>query len=468
MLARRIDWIQRERAEHIAYAFLWLFLVAAMAAYWAQSAAILKLAIPAATLAVAGWLYTSRPALYIGFVWWTWLTTPFLRRVIEYQSGYDAMNLVMTAPLVATLFTVITLVRFGGVLRQVEYLPYALALLAVAYGFAVGIVKTSVMGAILAMSSWLLPITLGLQLHIFWRQFVAHRAVMLRVFRWGILILGVYGILQYVAPSPWDRFWMINSGMSSIGHPEPYRVRVFGMLNAPGPFASIMLAGLILLFSDSKVLGRLALGPGLVALLLSLVRAAWGGWVIAVAFMGWRSTGKTRRRFLGALTAGVFLIIPLLLIGPISDRVSSRAATLTELRQDNSLDDRSDFFLISAGWVLSNPVGAGIGSTGRGARVSESGGMGTFDNGIFAIPYSVGWLGGGLYYASVFIMLYRILSIPREQMDLFILSSTAICISLFAQLVFSNSFVGIKGLLFWTFYGLSMAGLHDRAVLEPS
>lgn len=466
MLLQRIDWIQRERAPHMAFAFLWMFLFGAVAVYYFEAAHLLTLAIPGAALLVAGWLYISHPALYLWFVWWTWLTTPFLRRVVEYQTGFDGMNLVMTAPLAATAFTLVTLVRFSGALRNREYTPYGLAFLAVAYGFIVGVVKTSVMGAVLGTLSWLLPIALGLHLHLVWREYPSHRESMLRVFRWGILILGIYGVLQFVAPAPWDRVWMINSGMNSIGSPEPYLIRVFGMLNAPGPFASIMLAGLILLFSDRTVIGRLALGPGLVAFLLTLVRAAWGGWVVAVAFMGWRAHGTDRKRILSVLLIGIVLMVPLMLTGPIYERVASRAETLSGIQEDNSFNDRSEFLSISTGWVLTNPIGSGIGSTGRSAQMSDEGGLGTFDNGIFAIPYSVGWLGGLLYYTSVFLMLRRIMALQSEDTDMFVIAAGAVCVSLFAQLIFSNSFVGIKGLLFWTFFGLSMAGVrYHRPVL---
>ena len=65
----------------------------------------------------------------------------------------------------------------------------------------------------------------------------------------NLLLLGGYGIFQYLDPPSWDRDWMINSAMDSIGEPEPLMVRVFGTLNAPGVYGLWIAALLVLSFA---------------------------------------------------------------------------------------------------------------------------------------------------------------------------------------------------------------------------
>lgn len=453
-----LSWYQQNRAIHVTIAVLSLSFCACIILYGTPYAGLIKLLYPFAMGVTAFWLFSSRPALFLGFAWWMWLTIPFVRRIVEWETGYDGANLIMTAPIGATILTLVTVFRFGGYIRSREFAPYGLAIAGVIYALLVGLPKTTLLGATLSLMEWLMPIALGFHLHVFWRMYPQHKSVLRGVFRWGIMILGVYGILQFLSPMPWDVQWMIASGMESIGRPEPYEVRVFSMLNAPGPFASVMMAGLIVLFADSHVLGRLALAPGLIALLLSLVRAAWGGWIIAAGYMAWSVRGRLRKRLLTVLTVAVLLAAPLAFVGPIASTISSRAETIASVQSDNSFGHRLSFFRIASKWVLTNPIGAGLGSTGRGAKMDQSGGMVTFDSGILAVPYTLGWLGGGLYFMAIFLLMQHIIRIRSDNADLFTVMCAAITVSFVVQLAFANTFTGLKGILFWTFAGLAMAG----------
>jgi hypothetical protein len=462
----RLQFIQHRNPLHVTIGLLALTLCGGVALYAAQHAALLKLAYPAAAFAMGGWLYATRPALYLGFVWWTWLTVPFIRRLIEYQTGFDSMNLAMTAPLAASLFTVFSVLRFGKKLQERTYAPYAFLLAAIVYGYLVGLPKTSPLGATLVLLAWMLPVALAFHLHVLWNHYPAHRKAVQTVMRWGVLVLGVYGILQYLAPAPWDQAWMLASGMETIGRPEPYEVRVFSMLNAPGPFAMVMMAGLIVLFVDGQWMARLAVAPGAVALMLALVRAAWGGWAVGLGYLAVRSHGALQRRILVVLGVGLVLIVPFLQYGPIAEDVGDRAETLTALGQDNSFGDRVAFFKVAAGWVLSNPVGAGLGSTGRGAKLNDSG-LVSFDSGILAIPFTLGWLGALLYISGLVLLLIPLLKVDARTLDPFALACAAVVVAFLAQLLFANSFTDLKGIVFWTFVGLGLAARLHHAAAAP-
>lgn len=461
-------WYQKHRSLHVAAAALCILFSIFALMYWGNLASLLKLLYPAAMTAVGFWLFASRPALFFGFAWWMWMTIPFVRRIVEYQSGFDGANLIMTAPIGVTGLAILTVLRNGALLTRREFAPYGLATVGIFYAYLVGLPKTTPLAATLSLMEWLLPVALAFHLHVHWRLYPSHREALKGVFRWGILIIGIYGVVQYISPMPWDRQWMIASGMNSIGHPEPFRVRVFSMLNAPGPFASVMMAGLVVLLFDSRILARLALGPGFAAFLLSLVRASWGGWLVSVGYMAFRLTGTLRRQLVYVLVGGIVLVTPFLMVGPIADRVSSRAQTVTSIEQDNSFGDRISFFGIAAKWVLQEPIGAGLGSVGRGSKMNDGGGKVTFDSGVLAVPYTLGWLGGLLYFAAVYMTVVPILRLTAERTDVFTVTCAAIVVSLVVQLVFANTFTGLKGILFWTFAGLALASAKYHRQNSPS
>ena len=73
---------------------------------------IIRLIFPLASLAVGLFLYAQYSILYIGFTWWLWFLTPLLSRIIDYRSGWDPSRLILVAPYLVTLITIITLVKY--------------------------------------------------------------------------------------------------------------------------------------------------------------------------------------------------------------------------------------------------------------------------------------------------------------------------------------------------------------------
>lgn len=101
------------------------------------------------------------------------------------------------------------------------------------------------------------------------------------------VIVGIYGIVQFFYLPDWDKSWMVNSKLESIGHPEPLAVRVFGMSESPGPYAA--LVGLVVVVCVDRALKSKAFrqlgwfsfaGLLTVPLLLSGVRSALLGLLI--------------------------------------------------------------------------------------------------------------------------------------------------------------------------------------------
>lgn len=421
---------------------------------------LLSLAYMGVSAAVAAWLYISSPALYLGFVWWLWFLSPFVRRVIDYHLGtFTPPNAAfsMLAPYAATLVILIDLPRFGRLLTRRIGIPILICFLAVIYGYIVGLTKVDSFRATMILLDWICPLLMALFVLARWRDYPRLRSVFRTAFVWGVLIMGCYGIYQFFAAPPWDVLWMEGSQMLSAGKPEPLGIRVFSMLNAPGPFAMILMAGLILLFDSKGPIGRVAAVPGYLAFLLSLVRGAWGGWVLALSYSLLRLQNASRGRVLAILALVACLTIPLALSGDIGDRTGARMETFGDIEQDNSLQERQLMYSYMVTELLFNPIGQGMGAR-------------TFDSGFVTIVYQFGWIGGFAYLGALIAMMITVLrDTPKH--DRFAILVSGIALSYFALMLMGSQVVGVKGCLFWGCMAFAVASRRyhsEKASAEES
>src|SRR5215212_3805467 len=94
---------------------------------------------PVAAFAVGGFLYWCHPGLYLGFTFWLWFLTPEVRRLVDYQQGWDPVNPVMLAPQLVTALTFFTVLRHLPKLRLLHFFPFALVFLGLFYGYSAGV-----------------------------------------------------------------------------------------------------------------------------------------------------------------------------------------------------------------------------------------------------------------------------------------------------------------------------------------
>jgi hypothetical protein len=415
---------------------------------------------PAATLVVGAVLYWHRPALYLGFTWWLWFLTPEVRRLVDYQQGWNPVNPVMLAPFLVTWLASFALLYHLPKLQLKRYFPFGLIVLGLSYAYGVGAYWQGTLTATYDLLNWAVPVVFAFYLAVHWRAYPDYRRVVQRTFVWGVLIIGLYGVLQYYQPPAWDTYWMENAPIDSIGSPEPFEVRVFSTLNAPGVLAVVMMAGLLLTLSGGGLLRWPAAVPGYACFLLSLVRSAWGGWIVGLLFM--IAQGGRFRMRLGATVLVMGLIAwPLLSVGPVAQTIDTRLQTLTEVEQDESFRQRQNFYAEFAPVALTNFVGEGLGSTGLATKLGTTGGtlgeFAVFDSGLMNIPFVLGWPGSLLYLAGSVWLLIRALRSGGARSDLFVLVSRGIVVAMLTQLLFFNSLVGTAGIVFWSFLGLTLA-----------
>jgi hypothetical protein len=303
--------------------------------------------------------------------------------------------------------------------------------------------------------SWLPPLLTGF--YILNRQPLSeqHVRIVETALTWGVLAMGIYGVIQYFVLPGWDAFWMQNARMSSIGKAQPEQVRIFSTLDSPGPFAVSMGASLIVLFARRGLIPIVAAVPGYVSFMLASVRGAWIGWAIALGSIITVTKGRLRMRLVGmALVVGL-VAVPAIMTGSIGDRVSSRMETFENLEKDGSVQARLQTYRTVSVRILENPIGWGLGSQ-------------TYDSGVLTLFWQLGWPGGLLYLFGLS-LLFRNLLHGSSLFDKVVLG---IAVSYGVQFFAGGQLLGeVTGVLFWSLTSLSIAqsAQHNReSSLEPA
>lgn len=410
-------------------------------------------------------LYRSHVNLYVSHMWWLWFITPEIRRLVDYQIGFQAVSPVMLTPYLVTGLTFFTVIHYLPSLNNKRIFPFVLAMLGIIFGYLVGIVNAGLLAATFGLLNWLLPVLFGVFVIIYWRSYDSIKRSTYRTFVWGTIVMGLYGLIQYINPPPWDRYWMIASKMFSIGLPLPYHVRVFSTMNSPGPFAMELMATLLMLSVGGSFWRIPAALFGYITFLLTLVRTAWGGWAVGLIYLVYHfKTKNTIRYVIGGILVLV-LALPILSVGPLAKNIEKRVQSIQNVQQNASYQARVAFYEDFIFKSLDDPLGSGIGNVGVAARLSSSGHVVDFDSGVMEIPYVLGWPGSVLFIVgSIWTLLYVTLN-KFNSKDPFIAIYAAIALADFVAIIFFNSLIGTSGMLFWGFCGMSIAGIrHYRSM----
>ena len=450
----------------LAYAALAATVATGVAAFIGPLAALAELLYPAAAFVTAALLLWRNPALYVGFMWWVWFLSPEVRRLVDYQVGYTQASPVMLAPFLVTGVALVAVLLNLSKLPRTARLPLAFVALGLLYAYAVGVLNNGLFAATFDLLNWAVPVIGGA--YILTQPHESIARVVKRTFAWGLLIMGVYGLVQFFYIPPWDGYWMtqalLQDGLNSIGYPEPFEVRVFGTLNAPGPFAVVMMAGLLLVFGGSSVARLPGAAAGFVGFVLSAVRSAWGGWVVGFLVVASSLPLRLRTRLLGTLLLLGIVAVPLLSLGPVGELFSERLGTVTDLSSDTSFNARLALYADLSSFTADNPLGQGLGSTGVATGLSNKTSLQDLDSGVIAVIYTFGLL-GTLYFAGGAIFLFgRVLATGLRSRSLGDAVYVGISVAGLSQLAFGNAWTGVSGMVLWFFPCLYLALRQEKAL----
>ena len=442
-------------ALHAWIAILGLIIFSAVAVL-AGAGSILRLLFPLGSLGVGLFLFGKYPTMYVSFTWWLWFITPWLRRVIDYRSGWDGSGIILTAPFLVTLITLITFIQYLPRSYRMGGLPLAIAIVGVIYGFLIGMVKNPLLVSLRALLDWLTPVVFGFHLFVNWRSYPKYRQILQTTFMWGLLVTGIYGIVQYLVAPEWDRFWIVQTRLLTNGTPEPLGIRVFSTMNSPGPFANVVLAGLLILLTNDNFLRVPASVVGYLAFLLSLVRSAWIGWFIGLLSLLSSLKPRLQMQLCVTIIVMALCVVPLATIEPFAEIIGNRLESLTNAKKDVSFNERSALYERNIAIAFSNGLGNGIGSK---YFVNEKGLLQelNLDSGILDLFYTLGWFGAVPYFGGVILAVFNLLMSAEARSDAFASAARAITLGILFQMLFGNVMLALSGMIFWAFLGIGMA-----------
>ena len=456
-------------AAWAAVAALTLYVTIALAGGGGRT---LTVTYPLGCVVVALFAYVRSPATYVGFVFWSWLLTPFLRRVFDLRFGYHPASLLLVGPVLVTAIAGFTLLRRAQSLRGTTYVPFLLALFALLYAYAVGLIQQSVVAATYDLLNWGGPLLFGLHLALEWRRFPRWRGVFTNVALWGLVVTAAYGLYQFIDPPAWDRVWVYNAEMYSVGLPVPFLIRVFSTMNAPTSFAAFLIFAVLVGLPAPQRWKFLALALGLTVLLLTKTRSAWAAFLVGALVLQLRQPLRALPRQWIALAVVLLLAAPAITHPRVLKAVSGRAATLSRLEEDRSYHERLQITHHAVERIKRDAAGAGLGQIGSAGKLLVSKGrksaVTTLDSGPLEVFSVMGWMGGTLFTLAILGLLIPIVRERRARRDAVTNGAAAAVIALLAASFFGNVFNGVSAVMFWSAVGLATAGRTYSLALEQT
>ena len=410
---------------------------------------------PLGSLAVGWFLYWRYPILYVGFTWWMWFLSPLIRRLIDYQAGHFTPGPWILSPLLVTFISAITLIRYLPKLHYRHSLPFLLSLGGVCYGFLISLITMPINGkTFIHFLIWSTPIIFGFHLYVHWRDYPQYRQNLQRVFFWGVLVMGIYGIFQYLVAPQWDTFWLITDGNLTYGKPEPLGIRVWSTMMIPQIFAEIMMGGLLLLFVQKGSFRFVVAGIGYLAFFLTIARTAWLNWLMGLLILVISLKPRLQTRIIISIIAVSFLIIPLTAIEPFASVVSSRFESFSHVEEDGSFQARLDGYNELIKPALTEFFGRGLSTK----LETEHHNIAAYDNGFLVLLLSLGWFGTIVYLSGIAMIFWQLFCGIKLRNDTLAIALRAISISTFlVQLPFNPVMMGEFSLPVWVFASLAMA-----------
>jgi hypothetical protein len=408
---------------------------------------VITYSFPILSLILGLYLYSKPGMYYIGFVWWISFLTPWIRRMADFYSNWTDPSPVLLAPYLVIFVSVMTVARYASLLTKREGMPFLFCFASVMYAFIIGYLQGSPQAATVALLSWLAPILLGFHIFVHYREYPTYQDAIKKIFVWGTLVMGSYGIYQYTIAPPWDTAWMTNTGLVTNGNPVPYEIRVFSTLHSPQPFAGALKAGLLILLDQVGTLSLVASGVGYLSFFLSSARSAWVSWIISLITYISILKASDKIRLISWITVASLLIVPLTLIGPFAETFQARFNSFQDLSGDTSYSARQDQFQTAMNEALDQIMGSGLGE-------DQFAG----DNGILSMIFSLGWVGCLPYFLSLILIFYILFRISFRSRNTSITLFTSIAFGTLEQIISNVAVAGLLGCVLWTFIGLALAG----------
>jgi O-Antigen ligase len=437
---------------------------------------VLQFVYPAAAVLVGMWLCRTSLRHYVSFVLWLWMLTPLVRRLADWQGGWRDPSLILLAPYLVTAWpAALRLGRSALALAEIARVPsrriaapagslvFALAGAAIALGIPFGVMG-STSAAVMALLNWLVPLAFGWFIATTDRPDEIERAAV-STFRAAALVVGAYGVWQFLGPQPWDAEWMRNSEMTTLGRPEPFEVRVFSTMHSPGVLGFFLMVPLVLWLAHPTIRSVPMASVAAISLVLSQVRTAWLGLAVSTLFLLAALPHRIRFRVVALGGIAALIVMPFFFSPEVAEMAATRFASLTTPDSDTSALSRLEGHLLAFDFVGSHPFGGGLGATDP--RVDQV--MSINDSVIAAVLVQFGVVGAFLYLGGLVLVLAQLWRYYREAPTLESMGLAAAGLGLLSTAALGAVTAGAAGVLFWLASGLAVARNRAPAMApEPT
>ncbi len=413
-------------------------------------------------LATAAYLIIQgKAANYISFVLWLWVVSALLRRIIDWQLGFQASNMVLLTPHLASMLGIASL------LTQKRWrLPpqFATAAAVVAFGFlfgtVVGIADNGFVASVGTSLDYLAPLALATFLGAFIRH---HGAALIASIGVKLLVvIAAYGLFQWVIAPAWDTAWLAaaRDHAMSFGKPAAFEIRVFSTLGSPLACAFTLGAVCVLAVkshSPKATSGLLVLST--VAIGLTQVRAVW----FAVLLAGLALLVRGHKRLIRtAVFVGVALVIATTVSPTAGDMMTERLSTVGQGVNDGSFRERAFTYASVVPEAARDLLGAGMGGETR--AIGLKGFTPTLDSSYLSLLVELGPLVGLLVLVALVPLLTSGITGVRSN-DPQIQACAAYSATFPILLALGPILTGIMGVIFWTFL---LQASRKRVAMDPS
>jgi hypothetical protein len=426
---------------------------------------ILEPVFPLSAFAVAYYLCYRSPATYVSFVWWMWFTAPVIRRMIDYQVGGYTFGPWVLAPLLVTSVSLISFFVTLPKFYRGPAFPIVISASAMIYCVLISFylpIRDIAFGILASLG----VITFAYYLIIHWRQHRLIQAATQNAFLWGTIFVGGYGIYQFLVAPPWDTFYMTSEfGNGAFGLPEPLKIRVFSSTNSPYAAATTLIAGIMIALGSKSPLRWFAMPIGSLAILLTLTRGCWFGFVAAILAAIVISKFRYKVRLILAITMIGLVIAVLASSESFQVAIFQRFDSLFAGDSDGSFSARKIAFNAAFDIALREVVGKGFNAN---VLIGDTG-VPMSDNGILYMLTSFGWIGCVPYLTGIVFSWLLILRTYAKTGNPWLVACFSSSIAVLAQIAAFNITGEIHGLILWSFLGSGIAAsAYDRAQIDWS
>jgi hypothetical protein len=425
-------------------------------------------AFPLMAFLLAAYLYRHDLSAFVTLACWLWFITPLLRRLVDYHIGYGRPAAILLAPPLALCAPAVWLIAdWRKVLRPPQTAPMFCFVITCLYATFHGILNMAPRLVFQDLLTWVSPVIFAFTLIHHRDQAEEMFQAFEKAFVYGLLMVSIYGIYQFYVMPEWDANWMTQVDMNSIGNPKPTEVRVFSSMNAPQIVASFLAVGLIAAFNSRYKIRFVAIPAGLLCLALSLARSGWVAATAGILYLLWKLPQRQRFQLVVAgLVATVALIFALQTNDDLQQVLSARFESLSDVKNDDSANERVEAYTALFGGLLTNPFGLGMGATvaveENKVTVHHGWNQDLGDSTVAMVVTTMGLAGGLVIAWSLFPLGRRMFREPSVK-PVYTHTMQAVFIAMMAEAALDGVISTPTGFLTWGSIGfcLALAIAHD-------